>query len=581
MKFSKAAAGSVSIFLILVLLPLYTCIYLAIDSVRISAAKARLTGAMNLTGNAALNSYDIALKELYGLFAMGTSEGKFETEMASVFSGTVDSSDTGGAEGRTYENMLNTRTQTFELTFPGEASMARPEVLEQRITDYMKYRAPYNFASGLVQRLGVFSSLTGSAGALEKAGDYYKAMEGVSKEMESISQSLPSTVPEFDPGAEENRARRLKSRLASLDHEVRKTEKRAADWKDAVNSMDNGEAKSLLAGDCKGTADVLSRQGIDSLTAAIDSDIAALKSWEEGQPVPELTYLQDPLYKYIQASARTAASDDEKAAAAEEKSGLEYIAGTKTEKYISNLDGISVSALAGSIGADIDSIGSSAAVSASGGVSGTDTKSSIKAIKSFFPSLTGKTDSLMSESFAEEYINGMFSCYTTNALDTNMAGAVLGGKPLFHGETEYILFGKDDLKANVMLAADMVFAVRFMLNSLYAFSNVRMRAEAMTAASAISGWTGAGVVLVQNLLLTLWASAEAVLDTASLLKGESVPIYKSETTWTLSLAGVSGKVQQGAENFASSRLDDIFLKIRDTADEKLDEISGQQSGKEC
>ena len=71
----------------MVLLPLYTCLYLAIDSARWSAAKTKLSGAMNLTGTAALHTYDRALKDRYGLFAMGLDTASMETEMGKITGG--------------------------------------------------------------------------------------------------------------------------------------------------------------------------------------------------------------------------------------------------------------------------------------------------------------------------------------------------------------------------------------------------------------------------------------------------------------------------------------------------------------
>lgn len=62
--------GSISLFLILILMPLFSGTYLAIDAGRAAAARSRLAGALDLTGNAALNDYDQALKDRYGLFAM-------------------------------------------------------------------------------------------------------------------------------------------------------------------------------------------------------------------------------------------------------------------------------------------------------------------------------------------------------------------------------------------------------------------------------------------------------------------------------------------------------------------------------
>ncbi|MBP5459457.1 MAG: hypothetical protein J6Y62_04790, partial [Clostridia bacterium] len=201
-----------------------------------------------------------------------------------------------------------------------------------------------------------------------------------------------------------------------------------------------------------------------------------------------------------------------------------------------------------------------------------DTQTQMSALKAFFRSLTGSTDSLMSDCYVEEYLTEMFSCYTSGEEDKNLAGAVLSKGPLFRGEVEYILFGQDHLPANIHLAEELIFMVRVLFNSIYAFSNAQMRAEALTAAAAIASWTGAGVAVVQNLLLGAWAMAESVSDVSTLLKGGTVPLYKNAATWTTSLSGLAGKLQQGATSLVSHTVDDVYARIEKAADDKIEGV---------
>lgn len=62
--------GSISIFLLMILVPLCSCIYLAVGSVRYSAGRSRMVGVMNLNGNTAKNTYSLPLKKQFDLFAM-------------------------------------------------------------------------------------------------------------------------------------------------------------------------------------------------------------------------------------------------------------------------------------------------------------------------------------------------------------------------------------------------------------------------------------------------------------------------------------------------------------------------------
>ena len=90
MHFFEKTKGSIAIFLILVLMPIYTCAYLAIDSARYSAAKAKIGGALELTSNAALADYDKTFKELYGIFVMSKSEKELTSNLVSFYSNMVD-----------------------------------------------------------------------------------------------------------------------------------------------------------------------------------------------------------------------------------------------------------------------------------------------------------------------------------------------------------------------------------------------------------------------------------------------------------------------------------------------------------
>ncbi len=567
--------GSISLFLVLVLMPLFSGTYLAIDAGRTSAARSRLEGALDLTGNAALNDYDEALKDRYGIFAMAKSQKTFETELASVFSGTIDAAeDTGDGA---FENYINTQTKSFALSFPAEASLARPEVMERTITGYMKYRGPYLFATGVSQRIGAFQHIKDAADSLSKSQDYYDSLSGVSKQLTKVADSLPASSDEGFNAEEEKEA--IQSILGSLDKistQVKKTTKSADAWKNSLDQMEEGEAKSLLAGDYKATAGVLNEEGIANLKEKLTADLETLEAYQsevketEDAP-PTLSYLDDPLYAYI-AESRT---DDSYTPDKDKKQGiknaLEAFRGTDRSGLVTGVPETYVSREINSAAVTaITAVGGSGANVPS--ESGESIQSQMSGLRSFFSHLVGSTDSLLSDSYVEEFLTGNFSCYTSEDGSKTLAGATLKDGPLFHGETEYVLFGKDYLPTNVHLAADLIFAIRVLFNSIYAFSNAKMRSEALTVATAIAAWTGAGVAVAQNLILGAWAMAESVSDVSTLLKGGSVPLYKNAATWTLSLNGIAGSLQAGASSLVSHTIDDVYAAIEKAADDKIESV---------
>ncbi len=601
--------GSISLFLILILMPLFSGTYLAIDAGRAAAARSRLAGALDLTGNAALNDYDQALKDRYGLFAMAKSQETYESELAAVFSGTIDAGEATG-DG-TFDNYINTGTKEFSVSFPAEASLARPAVLERAVTGYMKYRGPYRFARGVSQRIGAFQHIREASDALSKSQDYYDDLSGVSKQLTKLADDLPADAEGFDAGAQKSAVKSILGGLDKLSSQVKKTDRSADAWKSSLDQMPEGEAKALLAGDYKATAGVLNDEGVTTLRDKLNADLAAIdeynaakqkaeddrKAAEEalkaaqeavdaGGEAPEglidptsiqdpdppaLSYKDDALYGYIAGSRTKDSSDPEKEEKRSVKNALESFKNTDRTTLVSGVPDQYVSRAVGStVAAAIDAVGSSAANVPTD--SGGSVQSQMGGLKTFFRHLTGSTDSLLSDSYVEEFLTESFSCYTSGDSAKTLAGADLKSGPLFKGETEYLLFGQDYLPANVHLAADLLFAIRVLFNSIYAFSNAKMRAEALSVATAVAAWTGAGVAVAQNLILAAWAAAESVSDVSTLLKGGTVPLYKNAATWTLGLSGISNKLREGAVSLASHTIDDVYAAIEKAADDGIEAV---------
>lgn len=552
MRFFEQCKGSISIFLILVLFPLYSCIYLAIDSLRYEAARAKLYSAVNLTGNGALNNYDLTLKETYGLFAMSEETEAAEAALSALFTGTLE------GEREVAENYIVPAASALSLSFVPDSALANPDALEQAVTDYMKYRAPYAFAGGLSRRLSAFTDLPEISSVLKKSEDYYDELGKIDDDLSSLGSSVLNTKSEeTEREALEKGVNKLKSSLSGI-----RSEEQA--WKEALDAVENEDTKSLLSGDYQSSADLLSEEHIEQF-------LALLQEPEEGdaeETVP--AYREDPLYQYILSSAESAVSKEEKEEAGAVKKALETVKNTELSAFLSGCPEVNVSELLGSAASGLNAWGTEEASSVS--VTAGETSSLFAGASSFFDDFS---TALLQQAFTEEYVSSMFSCYTTTETATNGAGVSFSNFPLFRGEQEYILFGKENSKANVEQALTLMFAVRFLLNSLYAFSNAKMRSEAMSVAAGIAGWTGIGITVAQNLILVLWSMGESVLDVSALSKGQSVPIYKNANTWTLSLRGASEAVKNGVTQYAGKEIDNIFDRLEAYADGTLENVTGE------
>lgn len=198
--------------------------------------------------------------------------------------------------------------------------------------------------------------------------------------------------------------------------------------------------------------------------------------------------------------------------------------------------------------------------------------------------------------YLEEYMTEMFSCYTTNLkepdranlltvsrnelsidaspndsvaqkeqLDTTLSGYLIwnvSNSSFYRAEQEYILWGKNTPKENVNNTLATIYGIRLMLNTTYALTSAEINKETLQIATWIAGWSGFGVPLVQAVLDIALAMAESGVDISILSKGGSVPFYKNNTTWYLSVSGLSKQakdlVANVSENIVDRQIDSIY-----------------------
>lgn len=548
MRFFEKTKGSVAIFLILVLMPIYTCAYLAIDSSRYSAAKAKVGGAVELTSNAALADYDRTFKELYGIFVMSKSEKELTSNLVSLYTNMIDN---------VAENTVNTKTNAFKAVYDADSVIYNPEVLEKYIRNFMKYRAPYNWTRGVSQKVLAFTQTDKVNDVLDSSKSYYKSVSNSEAKLEEIYRAIDAIK-----GLNENddvikALNNVNKMLPSLKSDLSSNNEKAKAWSGEISKLDEGEIKQLLEGEYQNSAGALDNSAIDSFSKAIFNDTQALKAYqelskEEKESVsePTLTYDKSDFYIYLTSmfGSTSIQSDDAKS----QKSALDSISGTDISSFSNSSSSVEISSLiSGTIYSKICDEAGAQGVSLKG-------VSSLK--------------DCAENAFEMEYIANMFGCLTTKASDENLMKSQFGDRPLLNGEAEYILFGKNSTQANVAACIDLIFAIRLIMNSIYVYTNASMRQSALAAATAIAGWSGIGIPVAQNAILVSWAMAESVLDTASLCKGDTVPIYKTASTWTLSLTGLPNILAGGVSNYASKKIDDVFEMIEKASIEKVEDV---------
>ena len=182
--------------------------------------------------------------------------------------------------------------------------------------------------------------------------------------------------------------------------------------------------------------------------------------------------------------------------------------------------------------------------------------------------VASSAESLIESLYMNEYIVSAFKCVTAvDGIEHDIGwGRPLDKTLLKQAEVEYILFGKKSEKENIECVKRSIFAIRLLFNLLHVYTDPDKVATALSLATVIAGWTIFGIPVVQNFILIAWAGMESYVDTDFLLKGKSVPLIKTSSSWYL-----------GAEN-AISKLKEILTKdIKNFVTEKIEGTVGQAS----
>ena len=123
-------------------------------------------------------------------------------------------------------------------------------------------------------------------------------------------------------------------------------------------------------------------------------------------------------------------------------------------------------------------------------------------------------------------------------------------------EIEYILFGNGCDRDNLKECINKIILLREGFNFLFLLKDSTKRNEAYELALTIVGYTGmpAIVRLTQFLIMAAWSYAESVVDAKNLLDGEKVSLIKKTDEWNLSLSNIKSLKSDNNKNKVESGL---------------------------
>ncbi len=116
-------------------------------------------------------------------------------------------------------------------------------------------------------------------------------------------------------------------------------------------------------------------------------------------------------------------------------------------------------------------------------------------------------------------------------------------------EAEYVIAAKASDRENLEAVLTDIILIRSGMNLLSILKDTQKKAEALSLATAIIGFTGQPVFveIVKYLILSTWALAESITDAKALVDGKKVSTIKTPEEWNVSIAGL--------KNFGETQLE--------------------------
>lgn len=195
MKFFSRTKGAVSIFLVIILVPMLAVASVMVDSSRLKLGQAAASAAGDITLNTALSQYNNMLKDIYGLFATSQNNESLLESLGTYYKECImvnglDASDAntyveklmntfGAGSSNTSRDLLNIAVDEFKVSAPEGANLANPLMLKKQITEFMKYRAPLNLGLELLDAVKIFKNLSKQTKVIETQQKYYEEQKKV------------------------------------------------------------------------------------------------------------------------------------------------------------------------------------------------------------------------------------------------------------------------------------------------------------------------------------------------------------------------------------------------------------------
>ncbi|MBS6722577.1 MAG: hypothetical protein KH268_06220 [Clostridiales bacterium] len=180
--------GAISVFLVLILVPVLLISGLATDAARIYTSRLVISNAGDMALNAGLAQYEETLHDKYGLFVMEETPEAMSSELKEYF----DTSLNGGSTYGDYEQILHLITESFSAVNIEASNICKTEVEKQQIIEYMKYRAPVCLTELVLEKFEQLKDTKKTTEVMEKEVDFVESMDKCQDSIEEAKKALDS-----------------------------------------------------------------------------------------------------------------------------------------------------------------------------------------------------------------------------------------------------------------------------------------------------------------------------------------------------------------------------------------------------
>lgn len=203
-KLMRQTKGAISIFLVIVLLPMLTVASVFVDTARIELANSMAESAGDLTLNTALTNYDSELKNLYGLFAASQDMDELMEDLEDYYRDSIIAAGVDSAAADDYvgqimdylktqtgtDDLMNIELTGMEVSVPAGGNLGNPAILKSQIVEFMKYRAPLSLGTGFLDALSTLKDLSKQTELVEDKNAFYEEYQSLLETLEKAWREI-------------------------------------------------------------------------------------------------------------------------------------------------------------------------------------------------------------------------------------------------------------------------------------------------------------------------------------------------------------------------------------------------------